>query len=818
MSRGSGLAGPLVAGALLVILILAAFPGVFHDSVFYLRDASQNHDPARRLVTERLRSFELPLWDPYHGGGTPLYANPNMLVLHPITLLFLALPHDAAFTWSIVLQFGLLALGGYVLARRLPVAPASAFLAAAVLALSGPAASLASMQNVLCAFAWLPLALWGWLGFVRGGGKGACLAAVLPLAIILITGEPATLLAWLLLAPVLAATDPADPLRRDGAGGAEPARPGRLRSLGVVFGTSLLVAGAALVPAFTLLPLTPRGAGLPVPEVFRWPLLPERLPELILPRLFGDPTRLPPNAWWGAWLFEGSYPFLFSVFLGAIPILCALAALGPGPSRRRSVACAAVAGAAIGLALLPALPGVAPLLIALPGARLLRYPERLLLVATMAIALLAALGWERLRQRRGNSRLRRLSLGIGLALVVAAAAVAFRPEIADAVLARLMHLPPAFLSGQGMDAIRSGALQASLRAGIEVALFAASLVLLLRGALSRAVAWGVPLLAAVSLLSAAAPARSMAPRAFLETPSPLRAAVDRGPGALRLHHAPRPPGLGIAGGTDEQVWGYRFDRITYSLLTGHADEVPTMLDAATDRMDLALSAALGARLPAMSGSEQVRIFRLASVGTLLTYGAFDEPGLTAGPILSDFSRPEVRLYRVTAPLPRLRFVARARPPRHPGDAAASLLDPAFDPDTEVLIDAAPRFDPTGRASVPGPPAGPTPLQVLQDDPERVRISLVAASAGHLVVSDCDAPGWTATVDGAPAPIRRANMLFRAVPVPAGRHTIEMSYRPFSVKAGAATSLLGFAVLGALCFPPGRRRAPAARSAEERRAA
>jgi hypothetical protein len=795
VSRAPGFGGPLVAGALLAILILAAFPGMFQGSVFYLRDASQNHDPARRLVTERLHAFELPLWDPYHGGGTPLYANPNMLVLHPITLLFLALPHVAAFTWSIVLQFGLLALGGYLLARRLPVSPASAFLAAAVLALSGPAASLSSMQNVLGAFAWLPLALWGWLGVVRGGGPGSRLAAVLPLAVMLITGEPATLLAWLLLAPVLAMTDP----------------PGRaqVRSLAVVFGTALLVAGAALVPAFTLLPLTPRGAGLPVSEVFRWPLLPERLPELILPRLFGDPTRLPPNAWWGSWLFEGSYPFLFSVFLGAIPLLCAGAAVGPGPSRRRGVACAAVAVAAIGLALLPALPGLAPLLPALPGARLLRYPERLLLVATMAIALLAALGWERLRQRRGHSRLRRLSLGLGLVLVMAAGIVAVRPEIADPVLVRLMRLPAAFAAGPWMGSIRSGALQATLRAGVEVAVFAASLVLLLRGAWSRAVEWGVPLLAAVSLLSAAAPARSMAPRALLETPSPLREAIDHGPGALRLHHAPRPPGLGIRGETDEQVWGYRFDRVTYALLTGHADEVPTMLDPATDRMDLALPASLGARLPAMSGADQVRILRLASVGTVLTYGAFDAPGLIAGPVLADLSRPEVRLYRVAAPLPRLRFVTHARPPRHPGDVAASLLDPAFDPDTEVLLDEAP---PTA-----APPAEATPIQVLQDDPEGVRISLVAPSSGHLVVSDCDAPGWRATVDGVPVPIRRANMLFRAVPVPAGRHTIEMIYRPFSVKAGAATSLLGFAALAALCLPRGRRKA-AVKSAEERLAA
>ena len=93
---------------------------------------------------------------------------------------------------------------------------------------------------------------------------------------------------------------------------------------------------------------------------------------------------------------------------------------------------------------------------------------------------------------------------------------------------------------------------------------------------------------------------------------------------------------------------------------------------------------------------------------------------------------------------------------------------------------------------------------MQDDPERVRISLVAPRPGHLVVADSDAPGWAALVDGVPAPIRRANMLFRAVPVPAGRHVVEMRYRPLSVPAGAVASLAGIVLLGGLCAARRRR--------------
>ncbi|HZN03398.1 MAG TPA: YfhO family protein, partial [Candidatus Polarisedimenticolia bacterium] len=335
-------------------------------------------------------------------------------------------------------------------------------------------------------------------------------------------------------------------------------------------------------------------------------------------------------------------------------------------------------------------------------------------------------------------------------------------------------------------------------AAVEVALFSLGLLLLRRGgARGAATSWGLPAAAAISLLVAAAPARTMAPRASLTTPSPIRDLVDRGQGATRLHHSPRPPGLAVRGETDEQIWGYRFDRFTYALQTGHPDEVPTVFDAATDRMDLAAGAALAARLPALPAADQVRILRVASAGTVLAYAPLDDPGLVPGPTLAGASRPEARLYRVADPLPRVRFVSRQRPPRDPGDAAGSLLDPRFEPDSEVLLEGAVRSDP------PGPPDR-AEIEVLQDDPERVTIRLVAPRAGHLVVADSDAPGWVARVDGAPAPILRANMLFRAVPVPAGRHTIEMRYRPRSVFAGALASFAGAITLGTLCARRRRR--------------
>ena len=60
--------------------------------------------------------------------------------------------------------------------------------------------------------------------------------------------------------------------------------------------------------------------------------------------------------------------------------------------------------------------------------------------------------------------------------------------------------------------------------------------------------------------------------------------------------------------------------------------------------------------------------------------------------------------------------------------------------------------------------------------------------GWLVLSEIFYPGWRATIDGSPANVYRANYLFRAIPLPAGPHRIELSFMPDSFLVGATISL------------------------------
>lgn len=54
-------------------------------------------------------------------------------------------------------------------------------------------------------------------------------------------------------------------------------------------------------------------------------------------------------------------------------------------------------------------------------------------------------------------------------------------------------------------------------------------------------------------------------------------------------------------------------------------------------------------------------------------------------------------------------------------------------------------------------------------------------------------GWSARVDGEETPVYKANLMFMAVPLEAGRHTVELSYCTPGIRAGAAISGLCAAI-------------------------
>ena len=69
------------------------------------------------------------------------------------------------------------------------------------------------------------------------------------------------------------------------------------------------------------------------------------------------------------------------------------------------------------------------------------------------------------------------------------------------------------------------------------------------------------------------------------------------------------------------------------------------------------------------------------------------------------------------------------------------------------------------------------INFVSYDSTRIALRVSAPAPAYLVLKEAFYPGWEATVNDAPAPIFRANLLFRAVPIPAGESAVVFRFDP-----------------------------------------
>jgi len=147
------------------------------------------------------------------------------------------------------------------------------------------------------------------------------------------------------------------------------------------------------------------------------------------------------------------------------------------------------------------------------------------------------------------------------------------------------------------------------------------------------------------------------------------------------------------------------------------------------------------------------------------------------------------VFRVPGSLPPVYAAGRARVADD--DAAVPLLlSEDFDPTSEVILASGPPG---------GSPARIGSVRLLDTRPDRIVVEADLDDDGWLVTLEGYDPDWRASVDGRPVPVQRANLAFRAVPVPAGRHVVEQRYLPGSIGRGLAVSGFGVLALLGLAF-------------------
>ncbi len=137
---------------------------------------------------------------------------------------------------------------------------------------------------------------------------------------------------------------------------------------------------------------------------------------------------------------------------------------------------------------------------------------------------------------------------------------------------------------------------------------------------------------------------------------------------------------------------------------------------------------------------------------------------------------DIKMYQNADVLPRAFVVSDAAfvSDDDPGteDALKLMQDPAFDPAQTVVI--------SGQGTDTALAHSSAPLQTVSVDEytdTRVALTVSSDAPGYLVLTDAYYPGWVATINGSETPIQRADVMFRAVSVPAGTSEVVFEYRP-----------------------------------------
>ncbi|MCL4818562.1 MAG: YfhO family protein [Vicinamibacteria bacterium] len=757
---------------------LAALEGVLRGGALFERDVHLSWHAHAWAFKRALAAGELPLWDPLWGFGQPHWANPQTQSAYPTTWLLLVLEPWAAYSAIVGLHVAWAALGAHALARRLGLAPPFAALAGALFSASGPLLSMGSLWHQLCGAAWLPWIAWAGLRALHAPGPASAALWGLTLAFQVLAGSGEMALGGAALSAALAVTG----LLRAGP------RPARLATAA---GAALLGLSLSALVWWPALDVAARSAReqLDRPARTYWSVRPGALLQLFLPV---PVDTLPRPADDSLAAREDAEPFLPSLYLG-LPALGLLAAATASARRRTAAAVAVATLLLLALALGRHAPVHSAAETLLPPLQALRFPVKAMPAATLGFALLAALGAEACATAGGAEARRR-------------ALVALAPALAVAVALALAPLPAAPFARPFP----------SPRAAAWAPLLALVGALALGGFASRRrAATGTLVLGLCAVSELASAHRGLNPLAP--------------PDLLRF----RPPTLESLSATDRiHVWDYRArpagKRYPERDLRGFFLETPRGLPPAFARalgLQHYLYPSIGPR-HGLAGSFShdlmrlyplplrdlvqlqrdsaetpgyLRLLQLGSVDAVLALHGGGHPGLEQRAVLPGGFAEPIHVFAVPGTLPRARGAGGALV-ADGWDAYRALLDPGHDLAAVVVLAAGP--------ARPVPPGFAADVRETARGSNHVELQVEFSHDGWVVLADAWDPGWQADVDGRPQPVLRANVAFRAVAVPSGRHVVRLAYHPGALRRGAALAAAGALALAAalaLGFRPGRPR-------------
>ncbi len=814
----------LLAGGV-CLLLAVLYPGpMFQGQVFGSADAN-NSEAFTRVGDAELAAGDYPLWNPYLFAGMPSFGSlAYVKFLYPPSAVFNFLQQTLRFpslTWMLGhLLFGGLGMAWLLSRWKLPAGAILLGVAAFLLFPRIVAWGAHGHGSKLGAAMYLPW-LVGWtLRVLEGRGARAVGMVGLLLGLQLLRGHVQITYYSLLTVGWLSLWNAFLPLDEALA---RASRALRWRRLGLVVGglaVGFLIGAVMLVPVHGYADISIRGqdtaggGGVGLDYATGWSLAPDELGTFILPAAAG----------FGGATYMGRMPFTdYPNYFGVLLLLLAAAAWSR-ESRSLVLAALAMSLLAVFVAFGNFGFGLYELLYDhLPFFNKFRVPSMILVLPAFALAILTARGaarWTGGADPGGRPVvLPALLAGAGVIMLLAGAAqLAQGPyrEAMTALAAKAGRQAPPVLLDEAWRLHRDSL----IRIGLILLTAGAAGWAAVRnpGFRRQGLVWVLGVLLVLDLMGVNGlithPDRGVVQLA--RTPSGDARLVTAGP----LLHAP------ARLQTDEPAAGAD----DLAKFVGHERVWPLGSHAGRNTWMTGRVASLGGYHPAkLARFEKIRarLFGDMPAGRVASWLAgagvvFDRPfspeqvdalrGLGCDVQGAAERAGDVWVHRNAAALPRARLVGRWAPAGDlPGggdlDAFLDALQGGrIDVAGVVHLDAAPEPAPVAADELPAP-------VFTADRMNEVALTTAASTPAVLVLADMNAPGWRVEIDGRPAPLLTADLVLRAVAVPAGEHTVRFTYHDPAVRTGLLLTLAGaLAAAGLIAAPLLRRRTAAAAAA------
>ncbi len=792
--------------AAVTIFLFRSF--IFSNEMLFGSDTRGLGYMARAFFADELRNGNFPLWNPLLMGGTPfLESLAGGDSLYPLSApLLLFMETYRALGWKLVLHVFIAGFAMYGWTRALGVSKSAAFVAGLGYLVAPFFVTLVypAHDGKMFVTALTPLMFWTVEAYmVSGRGRSwAAIAGVVALATLTTHFQMAY---FLFLAVGIYAFFRTIQLFRDPAPHAfegKPDPPKAAGRFGLFLVASVVGAGAAgvqLLPAVDYIRSDSRRTATTTeadPEVNKsfaasWSMHPEEVMSLVIPEFVGSSTSgadWADETYWGRNFFKLNHEYIGLVLM----ILAGLSFFAPALKQLKLFL-----AALFGLSLLYTLAAHTPVwhiaYAILPGISLFRAAGMAIFLAGFTAITLAAfgidvmLGWAR-GESASPTAVRYLwgcLATMVLLMILAGSDVLF--SVWNSVIYTDMDPSKAPDLERLKPFVMRGALIAVALTGAVVA----------AGFLARTQRLrGLALAGVLAVLVAADGLRIDNP--FIGTMSfEALTASDPLTDLLLERQADESPFrvLDMTGSREE----VRMASFGLELATGHHPN-----DLARYREVVGLDrAAIALNLFESDNIRRMLNIRYvvwpAAMGDPSTIG-FDEEMLTYTQ-LQDGSPYEI-LYQVDD-LPRARLVSNVTV-REPDQVLETIMDPLFDIATTVVATEAPPISLGG-----GTPAGQ--VEWIDRNTDGSSFSVRTDRASMLVIADNWVNGWRARVDGVEVPAMRVNHTLIGIPVPAGQHTVTLSFESDAIGIGlwlSAVSLVLIVAVAGVSFTRPRALRPA----------